>query len=966
MQKLINSELRYRRLFEATQDGILILNARTGMIEDVNPYLIKMLGYSREEFVKKTLWEVGAFRDMEASKDAFEVLQDQEYIRYENLPLKTKDGRLIQVEFVSNVYLVGDEKVIQCDIRDITEHRQIITALKENEKKYHDLINQNPDGYFIIELSGNILTANKAMCKELEFSEEEFLSMNIWDIIPEQYLYQYKERLTKVLRGESLREATEYIVRGKAGGIHYVEVLSAPRYSGQAIIGFQGIARDITARKRAEDALLAAESRYRRLFEAARDGILILNVDTGEIVDVNPFLVERLGYSHLELLGKQLWEIGFFEDMVANKVAFLKLQEGGYIRYENLPLKTKDGDLIQVEFVSNSYGVNGQQVIQCNVRDITERTRAEEQIQRQLKHLSALRRIDIAITSSFDLHVILDIVLQQVLLRLGVDASVVLLFNPHLQTIKYAASSGLRSNALHHTRLKLGEGYASRAILERKTIHIPNLLETGSKLASTLQLENESFMDYYSVPLIAKGEVKGVLEIYQRSHISADREWLDFLEALAGQAAIAIDNAQLFENLQRSNANLERRVTERTAELNQTNAKLEQANKVKDEFLANMSHELRTPLTSILGLSESLLEQMLDPLSDRQQKSLQVIASSGSHLLALINDILDLSKIEAGKFDYYPQIIVVDELCRNSLAFVKEQATKKSITLTYINETPFFKIYADPRRLKQILINLLINAVKFTPEKGSVTLQVNADLEQDLIHFSVMDNGIGIAPEDLQRLFQPFVQVDRKLNRQHEGTGLGLTLVQKLTDLHGGSVEVDSEVGKGSRFTINLACRQDEIAKLESPQSPPVIPVSEQTDETRILSEASEPRGVIILVDDNLANIITIGEYLESHRYEVIAAHNGVEALERAEMNNPDIILMDIQMPVMDGLEATRQLRANPRFAGTPIIALTALAMPGDRERCLLAGASKYMSKPVSLKTLKQTIENLLQARSDG
>src|SRR6185503_8823838 len=200
----------------------------------------------------------------------------------------------------------------------------------------------------------------------------------------------------------------------------------------------------------------------------------------------------------------QLWEIGFFEDMVANKDAFLKLQQEGYIRYENLPLKTRDGDLIHVEFVSNSYGVDGHQVIQCNVRDITERTRAGEQIQRQLKHLSALRMIDIAITSSFDLHVILDVVLQQVLLRLGVDASVVLLFNPHLQIIEYAASSGLRSNALHHTRLKLGEGYASRAILERKTIHIPNLLETGSKLASTLQLENESFMDYYSVPLIAK------------------------------------------------------------------------------------------------------------------------------------------------------------------------------------------------------------------------------------------------------------------------------------------------------------------------------------------------------------------------------------------------------------------------------------------------------------------------------
>ena len=711
-------------------------------------------------------------------------------------------------------------------------------------------------------------------------------------------------------------------------------------------------------RKQAEDALLASETRYRRLFESAKDGILILNEDTGEIVDVNPFLVERLGYSHNEFLGKQLWQIGFFQDMDANKVAFLKLQKEGYIRYENLPLKTKDGRLIWVEFVSNVYDVNGKQVIQCNIRDITERKRAEEQILRQVEHLSALRMIDVAISSSFDLHVILDVVVQQVVLRLGVDASTILLLNSQSQTIEYAASHGFYSTTLHHTRLKLGEGYASRAVLERKTIHIPNLLETGSKLARALQLEKESFRDYYGTPLMVKGEVKGVLEIYHRSPISADREWLDFLEALAGQAAIAIDNAKLFEDLQRSNTELERRVTERTAAL-------ERANKVKDEFLANMSHELRTPLTSILGLSESLLEQNPDPLSDRQQRSLKIIESSGSHLLALINDILDLSKIEAGKFDYYPQIIAVDELCRSCLAFVKEQATRKSISVTYMNETNVSEIYVDPRRLKQILVNLLTNAVKFTAENGRVTLQVNADLEQDLIQFSVIDNGIGIAPEDLQWLFQPFVQVDSGLNRQKEGTGLGLALVQKLTDLHGGSVVVDTELGKGSRFTINLASNQEEIAKLKSSQFPPVLPASEEPDKTGTLSETSEPRGVIILADDNMANILTIEEYLESHGYEVIVAHDGVEAIEKAEANDPDIILMDIQMPVMNGLEATRRLRANPRLVDTPIIALTALAMPGDRERCLQAGVSEYMSKPVSLKILKKTIENFLQARSN-
>src|SRR6185436_18173713 len=228
---------------------------------------------------------------------------------------------------------------------------------------------------------------------------------------------------------------------------------------------------------------------------------------------------------------------------------------------------------------------------------------------------------------------------------------------------------------------------------------------------------------YHALPLIAKGELKGVLEIFHRSELHSNPEWLDFLEALTGQAAIAIDNAQLFENLQRAKTELEHRVAERTAELHRMNIELESANRAKDEFLANMSHELRTPLNSIIGLSESLLEQRRGSLNDNQEKSLQTIESSGRHLLDLITDILDLSKIEAGKFEYLPQLILVDDLCHSSLAFINSQAVKKSITVTYQNETTISSITADPRRLKQILINLLSNAVKFTHENGQVMLQ---------------------------------------------------------------------------------------------------------------------------------------------------------------------------------------------------------------------------------------------------
>ncbi len=428
---LIESENRYRRLFEAAQDGILILDALTGAITDVNPYLIAMLGYSREEFVQKKLWEVGAFKDIEASQVAFKVLQEKEYIRHENLPLKTKDGRLIQVEFVSNVYLVSDEKVIQCNIRDITEHRRIVVALQENGKKYQDLVNQSPDGIFIFAMSGQILTANKAICKELAFSQEEFLSMNIWELIPEQYLEQYRQRLTKILERESMGGPEEYTLHGKDGKLHYVDVISVPRVGGKDGIGFQGIARDITTRKQ-----------------------------------------------------------------------------------------------------------------------------AEQEIQRKIEHLKVLSVIDRTIAASNDLNLNLTEILAHVAIELDIDAADILILNPNSQMLEYGADRGFRSKAVRKTQVQLGETFAGRAALERRLIQIPNLKDEPDDLFLTTLLAGEDFVCYYGIPLIAKGQVKGVLEIFHRSIHEPDTEWFDFLNALAGQAAVAIENSTLFENLQRSNSEL--------------------------------------------------------------------------------------------------------------------------------------------------------------------------------------------------------------------------------------------------------------------------------------------------------------------------------------------------------------------------------------------------------------------------
>jgi signal transduction histidine kinase/ActR/RegA family two-component response regulator len=486
-------------------------------------------------------------------------------------------------------------------------------------------------------------------------------------------------------------------------------------------------------------------------------------------------------------------------------------------------------------------------------------------------------------------------------------------------------------------------------------------LRDRGKISETLQqLVGKDFVDYYGIPLLAKTGVKGVLEIFHRSPLHLKPEWMEFVETLAGEAAIAIDSAQLFDGLQRANNELEQRVEERTRELIRANAKLEHANRIKDEFLATMSHELRTPLNSILGMSELLLEQRRDPLSAQQQRALSIVESSGRHLLELINDILDVSKIEAGKLVFHPETVEIAQICQASLTFVKTQAMKKSIKLTLEKDKTVSKIHADPQRLKQILINLLTNAVKFTPDHGQVTLEVQADADQDLIQFHVIDTGIGIAVEDLKQLFQPFVQVESKLNRKFEGTGLGLALVQKLTDLQGGSVDVESTVGKGSRFTINLKMGQAFVARQETLESQGSVGESQAADP----AEKSLDHGTVLLAEDNLSNVLTMGDYLMSHGYQVAFASDGLEAIAKAIEIQPDIILMDIQMPVVDGLEAIGRLRSDPRFISTPIIALTALAMPGDRERCLEAGANEYLSKPVGLKELVKTIKSFVQPKN--
>lgn len=397
---------------------------------------------------------------------------------------------------------------------------------------------------------------------------------------------------------------------------------------------------------------------------------------------------------------------------------------------------------------------------------------------------------------------------------------------------------------------------------------------------------------------------------------------------------------------------LERRVVERTEELASSNQRLGEALRSREEFLAAMSHELRTPLATILNISESLRGGVQGPLEERQTERLQLLENNGHHLLALINDVLDLSKSLAGKLELAMAAVDLKDLCAECIRTIHPLAERNGIELSC--ETPGDDVFAllDPLRVRQILTNLLSNACKFSPRKAAAGVRLEPDSAAGVVRIVVWDEGPGISAEARARLFQPFVQLDNRLSRDHGGTGLGLALSRQLAEQHGGRIHLESEPGKGSRFTVEL---------------PWLEPDAEPSTETNLLaasgglSRASLHERTILLVEDNADLQQTMKEYLVAAGWDVRVASGGQEALVLHEEERSDIVLMDIQMPGMDGLETIRQLRGLPGGAFPKVIAISGLAFPDDIARSREAGADLHLAKPVRLKQLSKLLESLLE-----
>lgn len=574
---------------------------------------------------------------------------------------------------------------------------------------------------------------------------------------------------------------------------------------------------------------------------------------------------------------------------------------------------------------------------------VEERT---EEVKQQYRRQTILSEVELAINQPQELQKLLDYISQITAKILQVDGGAsIVLWNTRQERFLLRSTTIPKLNKdeiAKHIRL---QGGATRWIMDNRQ---PLGVSVDSHPPFSLNplLSDYGYKSFAGAPLLTKDDALGVLYVHSteaRHYIEAD---LDFMMAVANRAAVAITKVRLYEQLERANAELTR------------------AARLKDEFLASMSHELRTPLAAVLGMSELLGEQVYGPMNPQQLKAINTVEESGRHLLTLINDILDLSKIEAGKLDLTIDSVSVEKICYASIQFIRQAAQKKNININSNYDNAVSTLEIDERRLKQILVNLLSNAVKFTPDDGQVGLDVVGDAGNHQVHFTVWDTGVGIAPEDIGKLFQPFVQLDSSLSRQYSGTGLGLAIVKRMVEVHGGTVSVESAVGQGSRFTVSLpwpeAVRADSLAAAtrkpdeSAIQSEPDTP-TQQTQNAPSPWPPKHPPLILIAEDDpQLAELLS--DYLKENGFRVIIARNGVEALKRVRLEKPGLILMDIHMPEMDGLETTRYLKSRAEWADIPVIALTALAMPGDRERCLEAGANDYLSKPMQLQEMVKAI----------
>ncbi|AOT69309.1 PAS domain S-box protein [Geosporobacter ferrireducens] len=951
-----------KNLFNIIEDYIFIVDT-SGEIIDANHAALRRLGYSIEELQGTSILMLYPPEKREEAFAATKGMMEGQIYK-SMLPLFSKNGEYIFVETRVFRGRWHGKNVAFGVCKDISTSRQ-------QQYFFRTMIDVIPDFLFFKNREDLYLGCNKAFSEKIiGLSEEEIIGKSTQDIIKDRAVAQHCiANDMEVFKSGEIR-INEETIRLTDGSIVDVETVKTPFYDECGkIAGIIGIARDITQRMCMEKQLRESEERYSAIVNSAPQIVLIHK--GGKIKFVSEAGLKALGYEAAEVIGHHVGEFVSGESKERVLSALHKRLQGDTVGDYEIEFVRKTGEIMNLIVRTTSITYENESAALSVLIDITERKRSEEELNRKEKILSAVAMSVKEFLSNCNY---LDAVKKSFeLLGTATQVDRVYLFqnsydedgNGYVsQRIQWNSDKkGLRIDNSKFNKIPFNDVISFMEPLSRGEAYYGRVRELKKDRVREM-LEARNVLSIAVIPIFIKEYFWGVVGFHS---CDVERNWSEAessaLKAFVNSLERAIERSMINEELEKS-----RRAAE-TASI------------LKGQFLANMSHEIRTPMNGIIGFVDLLLRT---DLSSEQSEYLRQIKSDSDVLLRIINDILDYSKIEADKLELEEILFDMHVLVKESVALFTPKAYEKDIRMNLLISKDVPKgLYGDPGRLKQVLNNLIGNALKFT-EKGEIVIKVLL-LENKENHvkvqFTVNDTGIGMSEQVRSKLFTMFTQADASMTRKYGGTGLGLAISKRIIELMGGTIRAESVLGKGSTFYVEVDFEKSKMHEeliiedkllmskefLESLHNTFISKTNcfekcmEETREVPVDEEAWNKRYNVLLVEDALANRKLAAAMLNQLGYRVELAENGQQAVWMCSVKKYDIILMDCQMPIMDGYKAASRIRTGEGMnRDTIIIAMTAHAMEGDRDKCIAAGMDDYISKPITMFQLDNIIKKRL------
>ncbi|MEG3876256.1 PAS domain S-box protein [Microcoleus sp. herbarium7] len=978
-QALQESEAELRAIFAAMTDIVLVRNAEGRCIK-IAPTAAANLVKPASEMINRTTHEVLPESVADLVLNAIQQV------------LKTEQSTNVEYSYMlgerevwldAKISVLSPESVIIV-ARDISDRKQAESALRESQHFIQAIADSNPNLLYVYDLvEQRNVYSNRQIAVMLGYTAEEIQDMGtamMATLLNPDDLPQFLASVQKVERakdGDVIE--CQYRMRHKNGEwrwMHSWDTVFLRTNDGKPK-QILGTANDMTYRKLAEEKLLASQQRISFLLQQTPIAIIELNLNL-EIITWNPAAVAIFGYSEEEAKGRVAADLIVPESY---RQQLSEISEPGWNpkssrTSENL---TKDGRIIICEWYNTQLiDEKGKAIGTASMAvDITERQQAETELQESALRQRAIARIIERMRQTLDIREIFHATTRELRQTMKCDRVALYRFNPdwsgefvaesvdskwvsviQAQDVDANFTEGaldseiclvqkfdITSQQVRDTYLQETEGGAYR----RGTTYlcVPDIYKQGFDNCYIQLLERFQAKSYLTVPIFCGEKLWGLLASYQNS---APREWseaeINVAVHVGTQLGVALQQAELLARTQRQ-----------SIELLKSKENAEVANRAKSQFLASMSHELRTPLNAILGFSQVMARN--SSITEEQKEYIKIINRSGEHLLELINDVLSMSKIEAGQITLNESRFNLYNFLNSIQEMLQLKANSKGLRLIFdrLTNLPHY-IQTDEAKLRQVLINLLGNAIKFT-QHGTVTLRVSSQTEnrsggesQSQLYFEIADTGPGISPSEISTLFQPFIQTETG-RRSMQGTGLGLPISKQFVRIMGGDIAVESEVDRGTTFSFNIHVNLVE----ESDEQ------EESTVKQVIALAAGQPTYRILIVEDVAENRQLLVKLLVPLGFEVREATNGQEGIALQSIWKPHLILMDMLMPVMDGYEATRQIKQTAEGRETIIIALTASAFDEQRQIIFSAGCNDLICKPFREEVLFEKIANHLNLR---